>query len=258
MQLDDAAQYYDLSDKSREKKTFFFLENVLKARIELNLETGCNGENDEGTNVYVAGLLESLVEPDGPMRGKPYISASDADVRAFLEEHPGNSTEYIVYKENADFGLLTTSVFSGYEHSGSYHRRVLSESDESGRIALYYKLAGSALMHIAGPRTILVQIFDSMADHMDQVVQIVRKVAADYFGFVEQLSRGSIFHLEREMNEPRRETEYESRLDEFLRNFAAYKERPTQGLRARLRKQVARLKELNADFCFDPARLDRE
>ncbi|MBD3322356.1 MAG: hypothetical protein GF350_14745, partial [Chitinivibrionales bacterium] len=174
--MDNSAYFFDLAHGDEEKRDFFFLDNVLKARIDLNLETGCNGENDEATNVYLAGLLESLTQSGGVLAVKPYISPYDADVRAYLEKFPGTRNEFVVYKDNADFGLMSVSVFTGYEHEGSYYNKVLADRDESGRIAIYYELAAGALAHLQNSRVMLVDTFYYMAEHIDQVVQITRKV----------------------------------------------------------------------------------
>ncbi|MBD3343634.1 MAG: hypothetical protein GF401_01075 [Chitinivibrionales bacterium] len=249
--MDDSAHFFDLEHNDEEKRGFFFLDNILRARIDLNLETGCNGENDEAINVYIAGLLESMTQPDGVLTSKPYISPYDVDIRRYLEKNPGTRNEFVVYRDNADFGLMSISVFLGYEHEGSYYHKVFADRDESGRIALYYKLAAGALTHLQNSRAILVDTYYYMADHMDQLVKILRKVAGDYFDFIEHISKGSLFHLSKEVWDMVTNEKYKSIIDDFLKLFSAYKKERTDKNKELLVEKAEEIKALNPTFAFD-------
>ena len=52
--------FYDLREQSVGKSGFFFLEHILKARLDLHMESGSN-DLDQELNVYIAGLLDSLI-----------------------------------------------------------------------------------------------------------------------------------------------------------------------------------------------------
>src|SRR4030042_4562651 len=120
--------YQDLKTTENEETFYFFLEHLLKARIDLHIETG-QYAYDEEINMYVANLLNSLLTCQYNFTDKPYLSPFDLDIRNYIKEHPGPRNEYIVYKENADFGLVNDAVFLGFRHEGSYHDRVLPEED---------------------------------------------------------------------------------------------------------------------------------
>jgi hypothetical protein len=201
--------------------------------------------------VYLAGLLESLVCTGMPGFNKPYISSYDLDVHHYLEDHPGNSNSYIVYKDNADFGLVCNGVFLGHEHKGSYFKRVMPQRDDSTKIAVYYKLAANSLVHIRGPQSMLIHTFYSLADDIEEIVQLFRKVSGDYFELIEHMSGGSLFHLEKEITEQAKRNEYNKLLDEFLLEFAAYKQEPTEIRKQWLLQQARKLKALNEQFGYD-------
>jgi|GEM_PF-1831576 len=248
--------YHDIKDGPQKSTAFYFLENVLHARIALNLGTGLHNY-DEEVNIYIAYLLMSLMTSDAFIKTKPYISAYDDDVRRYLEIHPDMRSQYTVYRENADFGLISDSVFLGVEHAGSYHGRVLAGCDDGPRIALYYELAASALAHLTCANATLVHVLASIADNYDDVARLLRTVAADYFDFMEKLSDGEIFHLEREASAPAIKTAYEQRLDEFLKAYYDYTNTPSEQGRQQVLAIVAELKKLNAGFRFDESKLGK-
>ena len=242
--------FFDLKERSVGKSGFFFLEHILKARLDLHMESGAN-DLDQELNVYIAGLLDSLIRSDKLVRFKPYVSPFDNDVRQWLQQHPGLRNAYTVYRENADAGLLFSGLFSGFDHDGSYHRIVMTEHDEQGRIALYYELAASALAHLQGNNVSLVEVFESLAEHLDEILRIVKYAANSYFDLCERMSDGSLYHLNRELDELDTKKRYNEKLDEFLKYFSAYKETPTEAGREEVLRLVDELKQLRSDFSFD-------
>jgi hypothetical protein len=242
--------YHDLTSKTDENTHYFFLENILKARINLHLDTG-RSDYDEEVNMYLAELLAALVSPCPPAENKPYISAFDYEIKSYLELHRDPRTEYTVYKENADFGLSSVSVFLDYFHAGSYHHRVIGHTDSADRIALYYKLAASALAHLRGSQTTSVHVYLSIAEHIGDAMRLVRTVSGESFEFAERLSAGSMFHLEKELGEAARVKIYKSKLDDFLKAYQDHKDDTTDDKKAALITLARELKDLNPAFRFE-------
>lgn len=243
---------YNIKTKTQEDTFYFFLEHLLRARIDLHMETG-RYDFDEEVNMYVAGLLESLATARNSFLNKPYLSPFDFEIRRYINEHPGLRSEYMVYKENADFALVSHSVFSGHDHDGSYHNRVLKNEDYFGRIALYYRLAASALSHLQGMNETLVQVLFCLGHQITEMGEIVRKVATDYFDFVERISEGSFYHLQKEIVDTIRQKEYSVQVDSFLKKFNDYRKTPTEARKKELITCAGRLKQLNPSFSFDTA-----
>jgi len=242
--------FYDLEKKGLRESGFFFLEHILKARADLHMETGSK-EYEQEMNVYIAGLLNSLINSDKLLSEKPYISPFDTDVKLWLDNHPGLRNEYNVYRDNADFGLIFLGLFLGYNHPGSYHNKILSNSDEQGRVALYYEMASSALAHLQGNSVSLVGVFQALADNMPDILQIVRRAATEYFEFIEKISDGSIYHLEKELENMDNEKLYKTKIDEFLKKYSDYKKNPNEKLRTEVISMAEELKEMNKKFQFD-------
>lgn len=243
--------FFDLKDGKKRDACFFFLEHVLKARADLNLESGRH-PCDQELNVYIAGLLNSLLtNSESFLHAKSHVSAFDADVRAYIESHPGKRNEYIVYRDNADFGLVVLGLFEDYEHRGSYKRIVISGEEDQGRVALYYELAASALAHLQGKSVSLVSVFEAMAEYMEEVLQILHRAAGAYFDIMERMSEGSAYHLGQEIKKMELENTYNHRLDEFLKLYSIYKENPCEEHRRKLLARAEELKSMNSDFRFD-------
>jgi hypothetical protein len=242
--------YVDLKNKGSHDTAFFFLHHILKARADLHLESGKN-EHDQEVNVYISGLMNSLVDSEAFLHTREYISIFDVDVRRYLDDHPGARNEYVVYRDNADFGLLLQGVFLGFVHQGSYQRIVMPDADPGDRIALYYDLAASALAHLQGAHGPLIPVFTSIAEHLGEVVQILRRAAGYYFEIMEKISEGSMYHLERGLSDMGSTKIYQIRLDEFLKIYAEYKATPTEERKRRLLSLADELSIMNERFKFD-------
>jgi hypothetical protein len=241
--------YYDLEQKNSNQTNFYFLEHVLKARSDLHLETGKH-EFDQEINVYIAGLLNSLIASTSFVQHKPYISAFDIDVRRWLDSHPGLRNEYMVYRDNADFGLVLLGLFLKYHHQGSYQHIVMPENNDQGRIALYYSLAASALAHLKGTSVSLVNVFESISEQMEEVLLILRRAAGTYFDLMEKISNGSMYHLEKELTDESKKLLYNKKIDEFLKLYSEYKENPTDDLKKRISKLSDEIRMLDEKFSF--------
>jgi hypothetical protein len=201
--------------------------------------------------MYLAGLMKSLAGPCPFTQNKPWVSPFDYEVNSYIEDHPDTRTEYIVYKENADFGLAATSVFLEYQHRGSYWHKTMQHTSSTERIGVYYKLAASALAHLRGTRATSVHVFLALADHIGEASQIIRKISGDCFEFVERLSAGSEFHLEKELADSAKVKIYRDKLDDFLAAYRDHKQDASNENRAKLLSLASELKTLNPDFTFN-------
>ncbi len=246
--------YYDIESAEREESLFFFLEHLLKARIDLHMETGENVYEEE-VNMYLADLLHSVLSSRFDMASKPYLSPFDIDVRNYINAHPGLRNEYVVYKENADFGLVYDSVFLGFNHEGSYHDRVMPEEDIRPRVAQYYLLAASALGHLRGMHETLVQVLYTLAQQVKEIAVIIRKAAGDYFDFIERLTTGSFYHLQKNILSALEKNSYREKVDTFLRLFKEYKSQATQEIKQQILDIVIEIKKINPGFEFNEAML---
>lgn len=243
----NSSEWIDLNNKESSKTSYFFIEHVCKARIDLHIESGRH-VCDEEINVYLAGLLTSLIASTGFIQQKPYISVFDNDIRNYLETHPGLRNEFVVYRDNADYGLLAAGLFAGDNHPGSYHHIVISDQADLGKIALYYSMAASALAHLQGTRHSLVFVLDSMSKYLDEIHQILRYAAVTYFDMVDKISDASLYHLEKELAEEGKRILYKEKVDEYLKLYSEYKTAPTEQLKSEINNITHELKNMNDQF----------
>jgi hypothetical protein len=94
-------------------------------------------------------------------------------------------------------------------------------------------------------------VFMSLAEYMPEILKIVRRAAGYYFEMIERISEGSLFHLEREMNEKGMMKQYQELLDEFLKAYREYRAAPSDQEWLRLKKIASELRILNSDFKCD-------
>jgi hypothetical protein len=251
------ATYFDLKSHEHEETHYFFLEKLLNARIEMHLETGHHGF-DEETNVYLADLMQTLFNSDILLLEKPYLSPFDFEIRKYLEDHPGLRTEYTVYKENADFGLISCGIFTDYEHEGSYHHRILADTDSSCRIGFYYRVAGETLIHLRGSHDTLAQVLIEIGENIADAIALIKKISCDYFEILGRISEGTLFHMQKEVGELAEKKLFSTKLDDFLKTFADYKRSPEPGLRKSLLCAGQELARLNPQFRFDEKHLNSD
>jgi hypothetical protein len=94
-------------------------------------------------------------------------------------------------------------------------------------------------------------VYLSIADHINDAIQLVRGVSGDSLEFVERLSRGSMFHLEKELKEAARVKIYKSKLDVFLKAYQDHKDDTTEEKKATLITLAQELSDLNPAFRFE-------
>lgn len=246
--------YYDIQSRSIDDTFFFFLDNLLKARIELHFDTG-NHEYDQEVNLYLAHLLVIFSTEHYSLENKPYVSPFDFDIRKYLEQHPGLRNEYTVYKDNADFALIVSEAFGGYHHKGSYHSRVLADSDDKQKIAQYYSLAATALGHLRGMNETLVHVLYTIGQYIQEFAELIKRVAHEYFKLIESLSKGSFYHLQKEIMGLIVKKEYKEKVDRFLELLNTYRKEASESTRKSILEIVDQIKIVNPDFNFNESML---
>ncbi len=127
--------YQIIGGDEREESLFFLLDALLKSRLATGLET----EDDEDVNVYLSSLLHDFLDLSFQNTHGSVVSSYDSDVVEHVETDDARR-RYRVYRANADYALLSVSLFDrapcegGRGADGSIRR--LSE-----RGPVYYRFA---------------------------------------------------------------------------------------------------------------------
>ena len=107
-----ATKYTDLGNGRRETVFFFMLNAYLNSRIDTNNES--NG--DEEVNMYMAALLESLVDGSFYVDHADSLAPTPTDVFSKIEDSHSDRRKFDVYRTNADHRLVAFGLFAGWGH----------------------------------------------------------------------------------------------------------------------------------------------
>ena len=121
----DATTYIDIENGERETVFFFMLNAFLCARID----TANESEGDEEVNVYMAYLLESLVDGTFYAEYGDSLAFTPLDVYAKANERDETRYKLDIYRRNADFRLIAFALFDGWGDHESRYRRNFTPRD---------------------------------------------------------------------------------------------------------------------------------
>ena len=122
----DSTAYLDLRNGEREPLFFFMLNAYLQSRIETDHES----DGDEEVNVYLAGLLHSLVDGRFYADNVDRLATSALDVCQKAEESGTDRGKTNVYRTNADivWSPLVSSTDSAATRGYTARRRLRASS----------------------------------------------------------------------------------------------------------------------------------
>ena len=136
----DSTAYLDLRNGEREPLFFFMLNAYLQSRIETDHES----DGDEEVNVYLAGLLHSLVDGRFYADNVDRLATSALDVCQKAEESGTDRGKTNVYRTNADHRLMAFGLFSGFgDHVSLYRRGTTPDEAYIDEARQFYSWAGA-------------------------------------------------------------------------------------------------------------------
>jgi hypothetical protein len=232
---------------------FFMLNCLLHSRVHTGIESNSIVQ-DEDVNVYIAHLLNAHIDPEYLERVGRYVATDEASLAALVGGSSDLRHRYMVYKSTADFLLLGVSVFDlfdGRRHNlaSAFHT---PREVQIGRAAGYYAVAASLAMKLRGGACAIGATLRKLSDNVESYVRILSYMRGQYLGFIHRYSSGELFHLDRTIEEIRRQETIDRLRDEFLDTYHAWLKtrRPEDG--EKLRVQAVKLKEIDPAFEFTP------
>lgn len=238
-----------------EEATLQFMMNcLLYSRIETGLESNAE-EYDEDVNVYLAHLLNSFINPRYYRAARWYVSEYDYDVFARLEESRDLRLKYTIYKTNADFLLLSIGIFNPEEPEMDDPRPQFRHSRE-GRVSrgkAYYHFAFSYSQRISPFSQSISDVLAKLSRGFEKYVRILSHLRGEYFGIVERLSDGEMFHLERSIDKTGAREKLRKAQNDFLDLYLSWRRTKDDRQLRRLREVCRRLRVLDPTFKYDPA-----
>lgn len=238
----DDARYIDLQTQERETLFFFVLNAFLKARIDTDHES----DADEEVNVYMAHLLHSVVDGRFYADHAEALAASPLDVHAKVNERDTDRHRLTVYRANADHRLVSFGLFAGTGEHRSFYRQTFSHPEEPLEEAQqYYGWAALFGQRLPAKYGGLAQTLGKLAERFEVYRDIIDHMGSEYFGLIQRLSPGQVFHLEREAHEAAAPAIAAEALDAMLEAYVAWQAEPTVEKRQRFQDLCQRYKDLS-------------
>ena len=254
-------QYLELPAKRVEMRpTYYFM---MKCLLYSRMETGLISNQDfydEDVNVYIAHLLDSMIQPDNVERARRFLSQYDTEVFRKLADSKDARLKYTIYKTNADFLLISLGVFDNPEaaiaetsSSQNPERQIYRPSEEAyvGRGKTYYRFAYTYSQIVHGRNAGISDVLEKLSIGFDKYMRILAHMRGEYLDLLKRLSTGEVYHLERVANEEQREEDIRDKKDRFLDLFLEWKKTGAIDLKQKINQIADEIREMDPGFRFE-------
>ncbi len=259
--MESRANYIELpASRGDLRPTYHFM---MKCLLYSRMETGLVSNQDfydEDVNVYIAHLLDSLIQPEHFERAKRFLSAYDTEVFRRLANSKDARLKYTIYKTNADFLLISLGVFDNAEATQpdaslphAIERVNLRPTEEAsiGRGRTYYRFAYTYSQIVNGRNSGISEVLEKLSVNFDKYLRILSHMRGEYLDLLKRLSTGEIYHLERVANEDERRESLQEKQDQFLDLYLEWKRTGAENVRERMSKLVQEIRSLDPSFHFE-------
>jgi len=217
---------------------YFMLNCLLHSRVHTGLESD-REVYDEDVNVYLAGLLNAIIDPIYLERISKFLEPTDMDVRTRIERATSIREQYEIYKTNADAILIEVAVF-GRERTQKVgkNRIQLTEEDLISRASLYYALASNYMKRLQKGSNSVSRTLARLSTGIEDYVEILSYMGNQYLNMFHPISEGEIFHINRQIDEIQKEERRKKMEDELLDAYSAFLKTRTDESRENLSKKI--------------------
>ena len=243
--------YLNIDTGERETVFFFMLNCYLLSRIDTDHES----TEDEEVNVYMAGLLQSLVDGSFHAGHGEWLATTPIDVFSKVEEGATNRHRMEVYRSNVDYRMIAFGLFSGFgDRLGERRSPTASGDAKLAEAQQYYGWAAAFSSRMPERYRGLSVTLEKLAENFDTYVDVLSYMGANYMNFIERFSSGEMYHLEREAHDAATPRIREQVLDHMLDAYNQWKAEPTLDNRHVLTEASAQYMQLDSEF--DPTVFD--
>lgn len=226
----------------------FMLRCILKSRLESGLPSHEDG-HEEDVNVYLSHLLAAYANPSYCMRVGGYISPNDTTVFETAQHSPSKRFRYRVYRVNADHLMMSIGVFQNPSGRRPHSRPHLEPTAEQfvGRAKAYYDFASSYSLSVFGRTSSVTGVLGKLADGLERYLRVLAHLRGEYFDFVDRMSDGELYHLDRAAQAEGVQVLH----DQFLDLYSEYKRTGSTAAWEQLRALGDKLSRVDPSFRFD-------
>ena len=244
--MDSHPFYFNLKDDKKESALGFLVESVLKSRIQLGLHDD-QGHSDEDVNIYLAFLLLEASYPAYGERAKQLTSPRNTDIFKMIEGSQDNYFKYLVYKTNADYLLLSLSIFQHAEGGGRTEFFDKSHASYEGYGKTYYQFASEYDRLLHRKVTALGIILHKLSESFMQYEQILVNVREAYLKFL-QGREEQFSQFLKELDALRELFHLREKQDLFLDTYSEYLKTKDPGLKEKLFALGKEIERLDPSF----------
>jgi hypothetical protein len=237
--------YQILGNGEREESLFFMLNALLHSRIETGEET----TDDEDVNIYLANLLHDFMGHDFENASGDMVSCYEMDVSASIEQQTSLGMHFHIYRSNADYALMKTSIFDALADS-----RGPVEQDEEFLVArgkTYYRYASSCHERFKHKRTGVAEVMQKLSDRFEMYMTILIHMRVSYFNLLKRLSQGEVFHIQRKAQESPEFENIQQGRDQFLDAYSDWMRTGAEYYRQRINALGQALVAVDKKFKFE-------
>jgi len=230
---------------------YFMIDNFLRSRMEACFPTN-QDFFDEDVNVYIAGLLESVSDPDRQESYSRLVKRYDHELGRAVERIRNHSRKHWIYRVNADFLFISLGVFDNPVRSrrdSACHMR-LSRGLYMGRAKTYYSLARSHLLQSARRRTPLCETLGKLSERLEEYVGVLSFMKGEYLNLFHRLSDGELYHLQRSAGPEDEKPDVSGLKDRFLDLYSEYKAGGGPACAEELEKTARAIRVVDPSFKF--------
>ena len=234
-----------------ENAHYFLMNSLLYSRMECGFPS--NDEYfDEDVNVYLAGLLVSLIAPGREGRREGRLAADDASLAA-MAAAAAPRERFDLYRANADHLLVSLGIFAnarGRRPDSARHMH-LADGAYVGRGKAYYALAQSYAAGLARRTTAVSDCLGKLSRGFERYLAVLSTLRGEYLNLHERISEGVLYHLERSAEVTERRGEIAFHYDRFLDAYSQYLRTGAPEARERVAAIVAEIRAIDPSFSFN-------
>lgn len=257
--MDTRSQYIELpASRITPRPTYHFM---MKCLLYSRMETGLLSNQDfydEDVNVYLAHLLDSLIQPENMERARRYLSPYDTEVFQKLSQSKDARLKYTIYKTNADFLLISLGIFDSPEGIVTPGTAPRPEQDffrpteeaSIGRGKTYYRFAYTYSQMVHGRNAGISEVLEKLSMGFDKYLRILAHMRGEYLDLLKRLSSGEVYHLERVANDEQRQDSLREKQDRVLDLYLDWKKTGEADLRTRINELIKEIRSLDPHFNF--------
>ncbi len=235
------------------QEAYFFMMNAL---LHSRMEAGFPSNDDcfdEDVNVYLAGLLASLVYPlreADRTRGTP---CGDASLFEAAGAAAGTRERFDLYRRAGDSLLVSLGIFKNARsrRPDSVPHLALSDAAHIGRGKAYYAIARAYAAQIHRRNTAIGEVLGKLSDNFERYLGVLSLMGGEHLNIFKQLSQGELYHLESAPRPVERSADLAARYDRFLDRYSVYLRDKSASARDALVAAVEGVREMDPSFSFD-------